>query len=735
MIRIPSTRLSGALLSGLALLALAACGEAKLPALTAAEVNGQAIIDADKRPEVWLSHGRTYSEQRYSPLKQINAETIKDVGIAWTATLDVNRGMESTPIVVDGVMYVTSAWSIVYAYDARTGERLWKFDPKVDKARGVSACCDVVNRGVAIWEGMIYIGTIDGRLIALDASRTEGLTEQGGDKVKTPVWEQVTVDQSRPYTITGAPRVVKGKVIIGNGGAEFGVRGYISAYDAKTGDMAWRFFTTPNPTKQADNAASDKVFAEKANASWGDTGEWTETGGGGTAWDAMAYDPELDILYVGIGNGTPWNRERRDPSGGDNLFLSSILALRPETGEYVWHYQTTPGESWDYTATQHIILADIKIGDTVRKVAMQAPKNGFFYVLDRATGELLSADKYQADVNWATSVDLATGRPVEAPGVRYLDSPFAAIPGPLGAHNWHPMSFSPDTGLVYIPAQTIPQIYADQADFAYRPGFWNTGVEFAGAPGPTPTLNERLAGRAALKGQLVAWDPVAKAPRWVVDYPNAWNGGILSTAGGLVFQGGLDGNFRAYDAAKGGAALWTIDAQYPVMSGPISYEIDGEQYIAVTAGWGTALPVTGGGNAIPKVGSPELGRVLVFKIGGTVKLEDYEVFEVDKVAAAEDFGNAAQLDHGRVLYDRNCMVCHGPLVVSSGAIQDLRWSQAPGTAEGFADVVLKGTLSSAGMASFAATLSPADAEAVRSYIINRANEDAAAYAAQTPPAQ
>ena len=717
----------GALLGGVMLLALAACGETKapLPPITAAEVNGDAIIAADQRPGIWISHGRTYSEQRFSPLKQINAETVKNVGLAWSADLDSNRGMEATPIVVDGVMYVTSAWSIVYAYDAKTGERLWKFDPEVDKSRGVNACCDVVNRGVAIWEGKVFVGTIDGRLIALDASRTGDVT----DGVKKPIWQEVTVDQSKPYTITGAPRVIDGKVIIGNGGAEFGVRGYISAYNVADGKLAWRFYTTPNPTKQPDGAASDKVFAEKANATWGDKGEWLETGGGGTAWDAMAYDPDLGILYVGIGNGTPWNRERRDPEGKDNLFLSSILALKADTGEYVWHYQTTPGESWDYTATQSIILADIKIGDKARKVVMQAPKNGFFYVLDRATGELISADKYQDNVNWATHVDLKTGRPVEAPEARYLASPFAAIPGPLGSHNWHPMAFSPDTGLVYIPAQTLPQIYADQGDFAYRPGFWNTGVEFAGAPGPTPTLNERLAGRAALKGQLVAWYPVAKKPRWAIDYPTPWNGGVLATAGGLVFQGGLDGKFRAYDAAKGGSkpedAVWVTDGQYPIMSGPMSYEIDGEQYIAVTAGWGTALPVTGGGNAIPNIGTPEMGRVLVYKIGGAAALPPYTPFRVDQVPAAEDFGSLAQVEHGRVMYDRNCMVCHGGLVVSSGVITDLRWSQAPATKDGFAEIVLGGKYASAGMASFATTLNATDVESIRAYIVNRSNEDAA----------
>jgi len=705
-------RTMSALLAGAALLAVASCGEQAKPAaaLTAATVDGAAIIAADQRPGVWLSHGRTYSEQRFSPLKQIDAKSIGNVGLTWFADLDTNRGMESTPIVVDGTMYVTSAWSVVYALDAKTGERKWKYDPQVDKARGQKACCDVVNRGVAIWEGNLYVGTIDGRLVALNAA---------DGKV---VWEKVTVDQSKPYTITGAPRVIKGKVIIGNGGAELGVRGYITAYDAKTGEQAWRFFTTPNPTKQPDNAASDKIFADKGNATWDDKGEWTESGGGGTAWDAMAYDPDSDIMYVGIGNGSPWNQRMRSPSGGDNWFLSSILALKPDTGEYVWHYQTTPGETWDYTATQHIIVADLKWGEAKRRVVMQAPKNGFFYVLDAKTGELLAADKYQSNVNWASSVDLKTGKPVEDPGARYLASPFQAIPGPLGSHNWHPMAFSPDTGLVYIPAHTLPSLYADEAEHKFRPGFWNTGTEFAGV-GPTPTLNERLASRAALKGQLVAWDPVAKKPKWVHDYATPWNGGILATAGGLVFQGSLDGKFRAFDAATG-EPKWETEGLYPIMSGPMSYEIDGEQYIAVTAGWGTALPVTGGGDVIPKIGSAEMGRVLVYKIGGKAALPAYEVFDVDHVPAARDFGSKQQLENGRVLYDRNCMVCHGPLVVSSGAIQDLRWSQSPGEKASFASVVLEGQYASAGMASFAGTLSPADTESIRAYIIFRAHEDA-----------
>ncbi len=705
-------RIGSALLVGAALLALVSCTQkTPPPPITAADVNAAAITAADERPGVWLSHGRTYSEQRFSPLTQINAQNVGRLGLAWSADLDMGRGMEATPIVVGGVMYVTSAWSVVYALDAKTGERIWEYDPGIDKARGVLACCDVVNRGVAVWEGKVYFGTIDGRLIALNAA--DG----------TLAWEKLTVDQSKPYTITGAPRVVKGKVMIGNGGAELGVRGYITAYDASTGEQAWRFYTVPNPDKQPDGAASDAVFAEKANATWDNFGEWRNAGGGGTVWDAMAYDPELDIMYFGVGNGSPWNQRLRSPSGGDNLFLSSILALKPDTGEYVWHYQTTPGETWDYTATQHIILADIKIGDAVRKVAMQAPKNGFFYVLDRATGELLSGDKYQSNVNWASAIDMATGRPVETPGARYETEPFMAYPGPLGSHNWHPMSFSPQTGLVYIPAFTIPALYAEMETFVYRPGFWNTGTD--SLPGALPgNIDERKAVMQQLGqgGQLVAWDPVARKPRWTVDYPTPWNGGVLSTAGGLVFQGGLDSAFRAYDAATG-EKKWEIGGGYPVLSGPMSYEIDGEQYIAATAGWGTVLPLLGD-FGVPKVGSAELGRVIVYKLGGAAELPPYELFEMDQIPAAEDFGNAQQVGHGKSLYYQNCMVCHGEAVVSGGVIQDLRWAQAPGTKETFAKVVLDGAYASAGMASFAAALTPDDAEAIRAYIIFRAHEDA-----------
>jgi quinohemoprotein ethanol dehydrogenase len=717
------------LVAGALALSLAACSPksaetaggpapmpSQLPAITAAQVDGAAIMAADQHAGDWLSHGRTYSEQRYSLLRQITRANVSQVGMAWSAELDADRGMEATPIVVDGVMYVTSAWSIVYALDARTGERKWKFDPQVDRARGQKACCDVVNRGVAIWQGKVFVGTIDGRLIALNVA--------DGSKA----WEQVTVDQSRPYTITGAPRVVKGKVIIGNGGAELGVRGYITAYDAQTGQQAWRFYTTPNPQKQPDNAASDAFWAQTGNATWGDDGAWTETGGGGTAWDGMAFDPDLNQLYIGIGNGSPWNQRLRDPSGRDNLFLSSILALDADTGAYKWHFQTTPGETWDYTATQPLILAELNIGGAARKVIMQAPKNGFFYVLDRTDGKMISADAYQPNLTWASGVDQTTGRPVETANARYENAQ-PTIPGPLGSHNWHPMAFSPETGLVYIPAHTLPTVYAAMENFQYRPGAWNTGTDFAAGALPTE-MAARISAASAAKGQLVAWDPVARRARWTVDYPNAWNGGVLATAGGLIFQGALDGHFRAYDAASG-EKVWDVDAQYPVLSGPISYEIDGQQYIAVTSGWGTALPLAGGTGARP--GSMENGRVIVYRIGGTAALPAYEAVVAPPAPAAEDFGSVALVEHGKEIYFNNCMVCHGDGAQSGGLTPDLRWSRYGAQRASWRSVVIDGQLAATGMAGFRNLISPDDAEAVRAYVVSRAHEDAAAAAPAPAP--
>ncbi len=665
----------------------------------AAAVNSQRLVQADAEPGSWMSYGRTYSEQRYSPLTQVNDQNVGGLGLAWSYDLETERGIEATSLVVDGVMYTTSAWSIVHAIDARTGGRLWTFDPKVAKDKAKHTCCDVVNRGVAVWDGQVFFGALDGRLIALDAA-TGKLN-----------WEVATVDAALPYTITGAPRVVKDKVLIGNGGAEFGVRGFISAYNVADGSLAWRFYTVPgDPALGFENDAM-----KMAAATW--KGEWWKLGGGGgTVWDAMAYDPELDLLYFGVGNGTPWNQEIRSPGGGDNLFLSSIVAVRPDTGDYVWHYQTTPGETWDYTATQHIILADIELSGTVRKVLMQAPKNGFFYVLDRTSGELLSAENY-VNITWATHVDMSTGRPVEVPEARYRDKPITVFPSYLGGHNWHPMSYSPKTGLVYLPVLDMPAVYGQPAQFRYNPGVSNTGTD--GIAGSLPDAQaERDAVGALVKGRLLAWDPVKQREAWHVEYKGPWNGGTLSTAGNLVFQGTADGKLVAY-RADNGTQLWDFTTQTGVVAPPISFEMDGEQYVSVNVGWGGAFALVFG-EYVQAESMPNVSRVLTFKLGGkgslpAVSWKPTVVFNPPPLEASPD-----KLALGFATYQDVCMGCHGLNAVSGLLIPDLRGSAYLWDEKGWEAVVRGGQLKARGMASFADNISSEESAAVRAYVIQQA---------------
>ncbi|MCR9104574.1 MAG: PQQ-dependent dehydrogenase, methanol/ethanol family [Gammaproteobacteria bacterium] len=694
--------LSVALISALAAALLFACSHRNdSPAAgTAAAVTATRIIDADNDPGQWLSHGRTYDEQRFSPLRQINTNNVEELGLAWSFDLQTRRGIEATSIVVDGVMYTTSAWSIVHALDARTGQPMWTFDPQVAKEKAKHTCCDVVNRGVAVWKGQVFFGALDGRLFALDA-QTGAVN-----------WEVATVDPTLPYTITGAPRVVKDKVLIGNGGAEFGVRGFISAYNVQDGSMAWRFYTVPgNPDLGFENAAME-MAARTWNGRW-----WEIGGGGGTVWDSMAYDPELDLLYFGVGNGTPWNREIRSPGGGDNLFLSSIVAVRPDTGEYVWHYQTTPGESWDYTATQHIILADIELDGEPRKVLMQAPKNGFFYVIDRTNGELLSAENY-IELNWATHVDIATGRPVEVPEARYTNDSFLVFPSYLGGHNWHSMSYSPDTGLVYIPVLDFPANYGQPENFRYNPGAGNTGVH--GIIGSLPDAQaERDAMRAIVKGRLLAWDPVQQKEAWRVEHKGPWNGGALSTAGNLLFQGTADGNLVAYSADKG-ETLWSFPTQTGVVAAPITYEIDGEQYVSINVGWGGAFALVFG-EFVQSDSLPNVSRVLTFKLGAGQQLPpvDWKPRVVFNPPALE--ASAEVIHEGYATYQDVCMGCHGLNAVSGLIIPDLRGSAYLWDADSWNDVVLDGALKDRGMASFADNISPEQSAAIRAYVIQQAH--------------
>jgi PQQ-dependent dehydrogenase (methanol/ethanol family) len=705
--------LCAALAASCAVLALAGCQreepaatEAAVPEIPAeaartAWVDGGRIAAADSEPGNWLAHGRTWSEQRYSPLDRINTSSVKDLGLAWYLDLDTTRGQEATPIVVDGVMYSTSAWSKVQAVDAKTGRQLWQYDPRVPGIWDVRACCGVQNRGPAVWKGRVYAGTLDGRLIALDAGTGE------------LVWEVVTTDQAQSYTITGAPRVFGDKIVIGNGGAEYGVRGYVTAYDTDTGEQLWRFYTVPgNPA----DGFEDETQAMAAKT-W--TGEWWKQGGGGTAWDSFAYDSELNLVYIGTGNGSPWPRSLRSPDGGDNLFLSSIVAVDADTGKYAWHYQTTPGDTWDFTAVQHMVLAELEIDGRDRKVIMQAPKNGFFYVLDRATGELISAENF-VPVNWATHVDPGTGRPVEAPDARY-DETLAAkkiVPGTLGAHNWQPMSFSRDTGLVYIPAQQSPDVYKLDDEFAAQSIGMNLGINFWDPPGEVIDLPPEFA--PDYQGYLLAWDPVAQKEVWRVPQTTLPNGGLLSTAGKLVFQGNADEELVAYHAVTG-ERLWSMPTQTGVLAPPVTYSIDGEQYVAVAAGWGAVT-----GNFLGPVVNPEgtrrnISRILAFRLGGDAELPPKPALP-EPGETPEDFGLDAQVAAGASLFTRYCALCHGVAAVSGGALPDVRRSAVIGSADAFRSVVLEGALEGRGMAGFAEVLSADDAESIRAYIVRRANQ-------------
>lgn len=656
-------------------------------------IDGQAI----RRPEDsdWLTYGRSYDEQRFSPLSQINRQSVSRLGLAWSAQFDTDRGQEATPLVHAGVLYTTTAWSKVFAFDARSGALLWSYDPKVPGKRARVACCDVVNRGVALWGNKVYVAALDGRLIALDA--------QSG-RVQ---WTAQTTDPALPYTVTGAPRAVQGRILIGNAGSEFPVRGYASAYDAETGRLAWRFFFTPNPGGEPDHAASDRVMKEKVSATWGD-GAWQMGGGGGSPWDAITYDAVSDLVFIGTGNAGPWNDAYR-ASRGDNLFAASIVALRPETGEYVWHYQTTPRDAWDYDAVQQLLLADLSLQGHRRRVLMQANKNGFFYVLDAATGQLIGADKF-VRADWAERIDSATGRPVESATARYARTGMASAqsPGPAGGHNWQPMAFSPQEQLVYIPAQNVSGYYARAAGaIEYIEGIRNDGLgerldrpQSLNAPPPSPT--------AQRFGELIAWDPVAQRARWRLRFPQFWHSGVLATAGGLVFHA-AGHELSALDA-RTGASLWHFDTLANPIAAPMSYAVDGEQYVAVMVGFGGSLAM----------GSDQLrhpGRLLVFKLDGKARLSPYPAVVIppplDLALAVPTSGNPQA---GEALYRRLCWGCHR----TGDFLPNLARSPMILAPQAFRAVVLGGVLQQQGMAPFGRFLGTAGLENVRAYLLAEA---------------
>lgn len=668
-------------------------------ATLAKAIDDARLLNADDTPGDWLLHGRNYQENRYSPLDQINKSTVDQLGLIWSVPLGIPRGIEATPIVVDGFMYVSGPWSLVYAIDTRKGEIIWMHDPEVPRDYGERACCDVVNRGVALYKGLVYIGTFDGRLQALDAATGK------------LVWEVLTVDQDKPYTITGAPRVFDGKIIIGNGGAEYGVRGYVTTYDAMTGEELWRFYTVPgNPKEGFENVAM-----ETAAETW--TGEWWTMGGGGTCWDALVYDHELDLLYIGVGNGSPWNREFRSPGGGDNLYLSSIVALKPDTGEYVWHYQTTPGDTWDYTATQPIILADLKIEGVNRKVLMQAPKNGFFYVLDRKTGELISAEPF-AYVNWATEVDLETGRPVETPFARYTDVNARIAPYHGGAHNWHPMAFNPVTGLVYIPAKEHSVFRGRTDDFVYNPDprAFNMG---ASPKNDLPFLDDENAQERY--GKLLAWDPVKQSEAWSVRYETTASSGVLATSD-LVFQGTAEGLLIAYDAETG-ESLWSFALETGIIAPPITYLVDGVQYLSIAVGWGGVYGIY----QTPQTRQINPGTVYTFALGGTAKLPHFPTQIKRKLIDIEPTATPEEIASGGALYAQYCTRCH-----AGGMIPDPK-TASPEIFQLFHSIVGDGAFLGKGMPNFGDRLSDQEIDNIKQFILAMAYKQRAAESAGKPP--
>jgi quinohemoprotein ethanol dehydrogenase len=637
----------------------------------------------------WPTIGLDYGETRFSKLNQINADNVKKLGLVWSYSLDSSRGVEATPVVVDGIMYQTASWSVVHAIDARTGKKIWSFDPGVDREKGYKGCCDVVNRGVAVYKGKVFVAAYDGRLIALDAAT--------GAKV----WEKDTlIDHDHSYTITGAPRAFNGKVVIGQGGAEYGARGYVTAYDTETGNQAWRWFTVPgDPSKPFEDASM-----EAAAKTWDPAGKYWLNGGGGTPWDTMTYDPDLNLVFIGTGNGSPWNRKVRSPSGGDNLYLASLVALNADTGQYVWHYQETPGDHWDYTSTQPMILADITIDGAPRKVILHAPKNGFFFVIDRTNGKFISAKNF-VDVNWATGYD-ANGRPIEVPAARG-DEPYDSIPGPFGAHNWHPMSYNPQTGLVYLPAQGVPlnltpeksvvQNAATPGKFGGTTG-WNVGFVLNGEPPKAPAF-----------GRLLAWDPVKQKEAWRAEYVAPWNGGTLTTAGNLVFQGTADGRFIAYNATSG-EKLWETPTGTGVVAAASTYMVDGKQYVSVAVGWGGVFGIS---QRVTELQSP--GTVYTFAVDGKAPLPSFVKYQTEGLLAGVKY-DPKDVPDGTAIYVAACATCHGvPGVDKGGNVRNLGYVSTE-TITNLKDFVFKGPFRDQGMPDFSGKLTEADVVKIQAFI-------------------
>lgn len=658
----------------------------------------KAIAD-EHQTSNWLAYGRTHNERRFSPSEDINTNNVASLKVDWFMDLPNDVGLVSTPLVIDGVLYFTGTMNIIRAVDAINGELIWEYDPEVGKAiEGKRKIGWKHNRGISFYKGKIFAATWDGRLFALDA------------KTGKEIWMVRTFDMERSLYITGAPKAFKGKVLIGNGGTENGpTRGWVTAYDADTGKEAWKFYIVPgNPADGFENKAM-----EMAAKTW--TGEWWKHGGGGNAWHGFTYDADLDVLYIGTGNGSPWNRKIRSPEGGDNLFLCSIVALKPDTGEYLWHYQTTPGETWDYNSNMDIVLADLKINDKDVKALLHAPKNGFFYVIDRVTGKLISAKPF-SETTWATHIDLKTGRPVEIEGARYEQKPVNIAPNAWGAHSWHAMSFNPNTGLVYIPALHQAAKYSDEG---IEINTWQA-EEFLGGTGVntySPDKSPR-----DYPASLIAWDPVKQKVAWTIPQEHMHNAGTLTTAGNLVFQGRPDGKLIAYNAETG-EILWTYDVGLGIAAPPITYKINGKQYISLLVGWGGGYAGLGAQKAadLGWAYKAQTRRLITFSLEGAKdmpKLTERIIptpIDDPNMIINEDLVKVGANEYGQ------CAACHGRKGVSGGMAPDLRASMLTMDKEAFAAIVRDGSRAAMGMPA-QPKISDVQLEGLRHYIRNIARE-------------
>jgi quinohemoprotein ethanol dehydrogenase len=637
----------------------------------------------------WTQHGGNANEQRYSKLKQVTVDNVGKLGLAWYAEIAERGGYQSTPLVIDGVIYMTAPWSSLYAFDARTGKQLWKVDPKAPREiASTSICCNISNRGAAYADGKIIWGTIDGRLMAVNA------------KTGKTVWEVRVADPKLQYSITGAPRIGDGLVFIGVGGGEFYTRGYLVAHDVKTGKQVWKFYTVPgDPSKGPDGEASDNVMPMAAKT-W--NGKWWEKGGGGSTWDGIVYDRQSDLVIFGTGNGLPWPAQLRSPGGGDNLFTSSIVAVHAKTGIYKWHYQATPMDGFDFDNTAPLTMADITVDGQRKHVVMQAPKNGVFSVIEVATGKVVSADPYVPKINWALGFDKANNwRPILNPEANYGKTGKGFYILPSQAHVWYPQSFNPQTGLIYVPARRgVGSFYAEEGGRILG----NQMVDVAmGHPpeGKRPEVENPGA-------YLLAWDPVARKPAWE-QREGSGNAGTLTTAGNLVFQGTPGQKFTAFRADTG-AKVWTVDTQGNVVPGPVTYSLDGVQYLAVISSASTGFAAAAGKN-----------RLLVYKLNGDVQLPPAPPQAPQVLNPPADFGDAAMHARGQDLYQRNCTGCHEGGRIFSG-FPDLNYTVALNAPDLFKAIVVDGALAENGMISFKNSLKAEDAEAIRSFLTARANE-------------